>query len=277
MAKASPPAYRELGPGLLFGKSKASYGVRMGNTDVLIVKADPKLWALAPYSQGEDPDWAENPADIRLWTKRIPDAAVIVNGGQYYKDGSSMGYLSRGFKELEPRSHKNWKGYAASGPQDAASGLKDASSLPYFSIIDLEIKRGAGDKENLLNYRNVLQSFMVIDRMGGIRVKNTDHMASRAVIGEDKDGSIIILTATGALTLYDAALILKDLEIFPAIGLDGGVETQLAVKKGASFECDYGEYSHNAFGNIRLKDYHPSLPFVAALVPLKSPSPTGAR
>jgi hypothetical protein len=259
--KIMPPAFETLRKGLEYGITKAQYGVRLGTTEVVVFRANPYQYTLAPYLESEDLGWAQAPMTVRGWLERIPEASLLLNGGQYYPDRSSMGYLKRDSGELEPRAHKHWKGYVVSLAKD--------SGLVPFSVMDLEIPRGT---ESFDNYHNAFQSFMVIDRLGQMRVKDTDHVASRVAIGEDNDGYINIVIVKGAITLRDLAYLLNDLEIFPALSLDGGVETQIAFQRQGSWEYIYGEYSHNAFGNIRLIDYHPSLPLVVALTPITEPS-----
>jgi hypothetical protein len=246
---------RALGPGLSLERVPLSYGVRMGPPELLVIRADPKIWGLYPYSEGEDPRWKGEPADIAGWAKRLKGASLVLTGPQYYADRSSMGYLKRKGTELEPKSHPSWKGYMG---HSAAFGGSP------FRISDL----ASDDKEGLSGHHTLLQSFMLMDRRGVPRVRDTDRLSSRVAVAETRDGSIAILFCQGSISLRDLALLLPGLGLYPAIGMDGGLQGQLAIKEGEGFDYLWGEYSHNVLGNVKISNYHPSLPFVLALEPL---------
>ncbi|MDR1081919.1 MAG: phosphodiester glycosidase family protein [Deltaproteobacteria bacterium] len=253
---------------MAFSESRALYGVRFGSPEVLVVKADPEVWELAPYFSGEGGgDPARQARSVREWAEEIPGAALVVNGGQYYADGTSMGKLSRGGAEIESRRHPGWKGFLSSGP---AEGRK---ARP-FAVADEELPR-TGEEPGA--WLNVLQSYMALDRLGRVRVKSSASLASRTAVGEDADGRICIVYVPGAATLYDLALILGDLEIFPAVSLDGGFESQMALRRGGGWLFYQGEYSHNALGNVFVRLYQPKLRLAAALVPAGGPGPAEPR
>jgi hypothetical protein len=256
-----------IGRGMALSESRALYGVRFGNPEVLVVKADPELWELAPYFSGEGgEDPSASARSVREWARKIPGAALVVNGGQYYADGSSMGQLSRDGREVESRRHPQWKGFLSSGP------VEGAKSRP-FAVADEELPR-TGEVPGV--WRNVLQSYMTLDRLGQVRVKSSAALASRTAIGEDAQGRICVVYVPGATSLYDLALILGDLEIFPAVSLDGGFESQMALRRGGGWSFYQGEYSHNALGNVFVRLYQPPLRLAAALVPARRPEPEAA-
>jgi hypothetical protein len=249
--------WETVGGGLAFSEARALYGARFGPPAILVAKADPALWELAPYFAGEGgTPPAGGGRSLRDWAWGIPGAALVVNGGQFYADRTSMGRLVRGGAEIEPRAHPRWKGFLSSGP--AAPGVRP------FAVADGEMMR-AGEDPAL--YRNVLQTYMAVDRLGGVRVASSDRLASRTAVGEDAEGRICVVLFPGAMTLYDMALVLSDLEIYPAASLDGGFETQMALRRGGVWSFYYGEYSHNALGNVWVEEYRPPLYLVAALVP----------
>jgi hypothetical protein len=254
--KVSQPEYRAIAPGLSLARVQVSYGVRMGPPWLLIVKADPGKWGLYPYSEAESPAWASEPVDIAGWAARLPGAYLLLTGPQYYADRSAMGYLGREGAELEAREHPRWKGFLGIAGPEAGGG---------FRIADLSHE----GREMVPWQGTVLQSFMVVDRTGDPRVRDTDKLSSRVTVGEDQDGSLVIVFVQGSISLHDLALLQIELGLFPAIGMDGGLQGQLAVKEGGSWEYLWGEYSHNALGNVKFSGFHPSLPFVLALEPLK--------
>jgi hypothetical protein len=259
--KAMAGPWESVGRGMALSEGRALYGARFGPPEVLVVRADPKIWELAPYYSGEggtDPKAGARSA--RNWAREIPGAALVINGGQYYADRTSMGRLSRSGKAVEPRAHPKWKGFVSSGP--GVPGVKP------FAVADQELPRAGEDPES---YLNVIQSYMVLDRLGQVRVASSDKMASRTAVGEDSEGRICVVLASGAMTLSDLALVLADLEIFPSVSLDGGFESQMALRRGGGWVFYYGEYSHNALGNIWVEEYRPPLYLAAALVPATPP------
>jgi hypothetical protein len=246
-------------------EARALYGARFGPPEILVVKADPALWELAPFFSGEGgTDPAAGAKSVRAWARDIPGAALVINGGQFYADRTSMGRLVRDGVPIEPREHPRWKGYLVSGPREPGGRR--------FAVADGEMPTEGGDPAS---YRNVLQTYMAIDRLGGVRVASSDRLASRTAVGEDQDGRLCVVLAPGAMTLHDMALVLADLDIYPAVSLDGGFESQLALRRGGGWVFYNGEYSHNALGNIWVEEYRPPLYLAAALVPAKVPA--GAR
>ncbi|MDR2406403.1 MAG: hypothetical protein LBE27_08555 [Deltaproteobacteria bacterium] len=249
-------SFTTLEEGLTLAKVPVYYGVRMGPPEILIIKADPKLWSLNPYSEAENPLWAESPGDITLWSKRLEASKLIFTGPQYYADRSAMGYLKRKGKELESRAHPQWKGYLGSDPA--------VDSHKAFEVHD---KARSEKGLTLDSYQTQLQSFMILDASGKIRVQNTDKLSSRIAAGEASDGSIAVVFAAGSISLHDLGTLLRDMGLGPMVGLDGGLQSQLAILEGDDWVYLFGEYSHNMFGNLKIENIHPTIPFVLALEP----------
>jgi hypothetical protein len=253
---------REALPGLCVSAVKAFWGIRMGPPELLVIRADPQRWSLRPWSERERESWRESPADIAGWRDRLPEAAALLTGPQYYDDRRSMGVLSREGRLLEGREHPRWKGWLAgdpASPGDKAFLVHDRAHSP-----DKGVEGG---------YRTLLQSFMLVDRLEGVRVKKSASLSSRLAAGEDKGGSIVVVYSEGASSLHDFAELLIALNLGPMIGLDGGLQSQLAIRRGSGWELRYGEYTHSYSGNIRMPCCHPTIPFVLALVPRDGPEP----
>jgi hypothetical protein len=257
--KALIGPWEGIGRGMELSESRALYGVRFGSPEVLVVRADPEIWEFAPFFAGEGgKDPSEGARSVRDWARSIPGAALVVNGGMYYADGTAMGMLSRGGEAVEPRRHPKWKGFVSSGA--ASDGKRQ------FAVADEELPRAGEDGAS---WRNVLQSYMALDGMGRVRVATSSRLASRTAVGEDSKGRICVVFAPGATSLRDLALILYDLGIYPAAGLDGGFESQMALRRGGGWSFYQGEYSHNSFGNVWIRHYQPPLNLAAALIPAR--------
>jgi exopolysaccharide biosynthesis protein len=65
-----------------------------------------------------------------------------------------------------------------------------------------------------------------------VRTGVSDRAAGRTAIAQDTQGRLLIIVSEGAVTLADLALWLRDspLGIVRAINLDGGFESQLAIR-----------------------------------------------
>jgi hypothetical protein len=252
----SPPVWAALEPGLQLARPKALYGIRLGPRELIALKADPAFFELRPWHESEFPEGKEGALALMDWAKRLGHFAAIFNGGQYYPDRASMGYLKRSGKELEAKVHRNWKGFMVSGPPVG-------HDLPQALLIDLDLPRK--DEPGFKEYSNVIQSYMLLDRSGAIRVRHSYNLASRSILGQDKDGYLWAIMAQGAISMSDLAVLARELGLSSALGLDGGLETQWVVKNGHESHFFSGTYSHNAFGNFRITDYRPSLPVVITL------------
>jgi hypothetical protein len=106
---------------------------------------------------------------------------------------------------------------------------------------------------------------MVLDRLGRIRVRDTDRLASRSALARDRDGLLWLVVAPGAISLYDLALLLGRLDLVSAVGLDGGLETQVALATPEGLRVWLGTATNNILGTFLVEDLSPSLPAVIAL------------
>jgi hypothetical protein len=246
--KLNQPSWEILAPGLEMAKVKANFGVRLGRPEITLFRVDPQIWSLRPYHESEASFKDSQPTNIQGWSQRWPKAPLIINGGQYYPDRRSMGYLKRSGRLLEGRFHKSWRGYLAQdGPKP---GLYDA----------LE------PRDPQFKSQTICQSFMIMGPDLKPRVRASQLLASRAFLGQDQEGFLWIGLTTGATTLRDLATLARSLGLAMALGLDGGLETQWSVA-GQNY---FGEYSHNALGNFwagpwPAQSFSPTLPVVLAL------------
>ncbi|MDR2198457.1 MAG: hypothetical protein LBR53_03180 [Deltaproteobacteria bacterium] len=249
--------FRPLREGMWEAELPVFHGVRMGPSLLRIFRADPSLWSLRPYSEAENPLWAETPKGVSGWTERLANAALVFTGPQYYGDRSSMSYLERQGVVLQSAIHPHWKGFMTGDPRDPGGKRH--------RITDLALD----DSGDLASYETQTQSFMIVDRQRRIRVKDTSRLSSRLVAGEDKEGFIVVIAVEGSASLHDLGDLLRSLDMGPFIGMDGGLQSQTAVKTENGWKYYFGEYSHNFLGNVHVRRYHPSVPFVMALEPDK--------
>jgi hypothetical protein len=272
-------------------EARAIYGPRLGTKEIILVRASPKYFRLAPYHESERESWKEFPGTIKAWAKRLPEAPFIINGGQYYPNRDYMGSLKRQGKDLGGPAHTGFKGFLVQDP------LTNEAQEPQAKLMDLELSpMEASSRESSREssqrtsqgssqvsseassevsvpdgYGTVIQSYMVLDRLGRIRVKATDKLASRAVLGFDKEGWAVCVVVKGAITLKDLALLSKKLGLVSALGLDGGLETQLAFNLKNETRFWQSGYTNNFLGNLLVENLSPSLPSVISFERLARP------
>jgi hypothetical protein len=255
--KLEKPFFEQIEAGLKMAKVRALFGPRLGSNQIILVKASPNYFRLSPYHESEAPSWNENPVNIEGWARRLSKARVVFNGGQFYPNRSYMGLLRRSGRDISAKVHSGWKGFLVQEP--SPEGQKA-------TIIDLEASPEA--KLTINQYPTVIQSFMMFDSLGRLRVRKSRLLASRAMLGIDRDGDFLLVLAPGAMTLVDLADLGAYLGLRQALGLDGGLETQLALKGPSGLRAEVGRYANNFLGNFRIDNFSPSLPSVLALEPL---------
>ena len=182
----------------------------------------------------------------------------LINGGQYYPDRTYMGNLIREGKKLSDKPHAQWKGFVVSNPKSSAP-----PTAPAATIIDMD----APGNLKPAYYKNVLQSFMLFDERGHIRVQNSYNLSGRAAIGEDKEGRLFLIMTPAAISIYDLAVVLQSpsLGLKKAMSLDGGFEAQLLLWEQDLPFLSTGQFTISDNKAIYLPGYHPSLPSVLAV------------
>jgi len=255
--------WQTLEPGLETAGLNLRYGMRMGNRELRLIKMDPARFDFKPWHERELGIQKERDGlDIKGWSEKLPAARVLINGGQYYQDRSYIGLLSRDGRPLAAKRHRSWKGFFLSGPQDSAP-----AGAPQAAVLDAELKQPPIRPED---YQNVMQSLMLLDERGRIRVNNSFYLASRAAVAQDADGFIYFIMCSGAISLHDLAVILKDpaLKLRRALCLDGGFEAQIFWRpSGGPPEMIKAEYLVFPTETIRLQMYR-TLPSIIAALPV---------
>ncbi len=170
------------------------------------------------------------PQPIEQWATHL-DAPVVFNAGQFDEKLNHLGWLKGEGVWLSELHRKQWLALLVSGPLDGP---------PWSGIIDLE----QSNPRIVDRYRHAVQSMMLFDERGRVRVRESDLSACRTLIAEDGDGRLVILVSEGAMTLGDVARWLPGagLDLVRAMNLDGGIEAQLAVRTPELSLAIYGQY-----------------------------------
>ncbi len=222
------PRWKDLGGGMAFARVEATRYCRLGSAGIAAVRLDPTRCRLEPYHELEFTDQAT----ILDWEARLK-APVILNAGLYDTNRRHLGTLRRRGRDLGGSRHVTWKGVLVLDPQEA--GLAPAALLDLSFPEDVALEH---------KYATAVQSMMLFDRTGDIRVRKSERVARRSAVALDRQGRVLLLVTEGAYTLWDTGALLRESgwDLVQALALDGGNEASLIVDSNGvryrSFEND---------------------------------------
>lgn len=228
---ASPVRWRTLAPGLEFALLRGDPYCRSGSAAIAVLRIDPARHRLRVRHYTTDAAGAASPPGLVEWQRRL-QAEAVFNAGQYYPGYRYMGMLVSGGRVVSRRAHPEFKAALVAHVEGGRSSAR---------VVDLE-------RESLDPRRNewdeIAQSFMLFDRTGGVRVRKSDRVAHRTLVGEDGSGRIVVVTTEGGYTLHDVAtfLIESPLGLTHAMSMDGGLEAGLLVEAGGLRYASFGSW-----------------------------------
>lgn len=162
----------------------------------------------------------ETPRSLETW-QRETNALIIINGGYY--DVENEKYFPVGLTIANGKaSGRSFNGYGGMvAINESGTELRWLAQKPYNSYERLQA---------------ALQSFPILVQPGGKLGFGADRenniSARRTVIGQDKDGRILLMVAPqGYFTLHQLSVYLteSDLNLEIAVNLDGGGSTGILV------------------------------------------------
>lgn len=264
MAHGANLDWRQLASGLEFARwrvadydSASGQGFcRMGEPYVAVLRVNPNRWRFEVLHYSLHGPEAK-PLTVEEWRDSTLATAVF-NAGQYYSDFSYMGLLINGDQEFSMKRHPQWQGLFVAEP--TRKGLSKAK------VVDLKYEEF---KLNTTPYTQIAQSFMLFDHTGKKRVKQGDWVANRTAVAQDRQGRLLIFVTEGGLTIWDFARLLQTsgLSLTKAMSMDGGYESELAVRTNRFDYTTYGQWETNDYGDISLPGIQMPLPAVIALYP----------
>jgi Phosphodiester glycosidase len=245
---AAEPRWRSLQPGVEFAIIRGEPYCRHGSADIALLRVDPTRVGLKVLHFSRQPD--RKPLALPEWQQRARALAVF-NAGQYYPDLSYMGVLVSDGEPVFSRPHPSFRAALVAG----ARARRDAKVLD-LSHVPIEKARR--------EWREIAQSFMLFDENGRRRVKKTDQVANRTVVGEDRRGRLVIVTSEGGYTLWDFAELLQrsPLQLTHAMSMDGGHEAGMCVVSGRFRYATFGRWKDG-----QAPDGAMPLPAVIAVMP----------
>lgn len=184
----------------------------------VIVKIDPERFRFATYHYLDEKLPA--PLTIKEWQRRT-GASVLFNAGLFRDDYTYLGWLFKDGRSLGSKRHPQWQGLFVAEP--VLPGLRKAR------VLDLSMEPFAADHPA---YREAAQSLMLLDRYGKPRVRQTGKRAHQTVVGEDREGNILLIKTGDAVALWELAACLRDRLplIYQAMAMDGGASSDLLIK-----------------------------------------------
>jgi len=235
-ARANPsltlPQWKEVAGGVAFTRVVATRYCQMGSPGIAAVRLDPARGRLEPYHELE----FSQTATIVEWEERLR-APVVLNAGLYDTHRRHLGTLRRQGRDLGGNRHVSWKGVLVLDPKEA--GLAPAA------LLDLSLPEDVALEDK---YATAIQSMMLFDRKGDIRVRRSDRLARRSAIALDNQGRVILLVTEGAYTLWDTGALLRESgwDLVQALALDGGNEASLIVEANG---VRYRSYENDRSGS----------------------------
>ena len=195
----------------------------------VVIRVDPERFRFATYHYRHE--GLSDPLTIQQWEERTR-AAVVFNAGLFREDYSYIGLLLKDGRSLGGKRHPQWQGLFAAEP--VFPGLKKAR------VVDLAREEFPEDKPM---YREAAQSLMLLDRSGQPRVRRTGKRAQQMVVGEDRDGRILLIKPADVVSLWDLAACLRQRlpEVVHAMAMDGGSSSDLLVGRGVLQQGSNGQ------------------------------------
>jgi len=253
----SPPQWMALADGISFSTVRANRYCRKGEPDIAIVRVEPA--AVKVQALHFRANRAEGPMTAPQW-QRFTGSMVLFNGSQYYPDMRPMGWFVQDGKNLGTTLIEGWKGLLVAHPRE--------EGLPPVAVIDMDDQSYSLQS---LPYTVAVQSLMLFDARGRLRTRRSDWVANRTVVAEDRKGKILVICTEGGYTLWEMALLLQEgsMDIHHAMVMDGGFETQMAVRTEGFSYTIYGQWSVGNAGDWSLPGISRSLPSAISIDPAR--------
>lgn len=203
------------------------------------------------------------PPDIHEWQRRTGHDLVF-NAGLFRENFSYLGLLYTHGKSLGSKRHSSWMGLFVAEPTEGGAskaGILDLSIDPF--------------NEQQPPYREAAQSLMLLDRTGKVRVKQTGKQSQQTIVGEMRNGHILIMKTTEVASLHAIGRCLHEAypEVRQAMAMDGGSSSDFLVSPSLQkvLEKSAGAHPWKALLNAGPTG-HIGLPAVIGISPRQSAS-----
>ncbi len=211
-------AWRQLGEGLWLGEFDLSDNLGVSDSKVVVLKLDPKTYALKLLSASEQNNESMTGEE---WADKFGLVAVI-NASMYQVNHlTSTGYMRNFTHANNPKINSKFGAFLAFNPVD--------DSVPQVQIID---KHYQDWRKLIRKYHTIIQNY----RMLSIKQENlwpkTDKQYSVACVAIDTDRNILFIHSGGAFSVhyFNDILLKLPINIYNAMFVEGGSESFLYVK-----------------------------------------------
>ena len=184
---------------------------------LVVSEIDPLRYRISVHYFRNEP--FEEPPDIHEWQRRTGHDLVF-NAGLFRENFSYLGLLYAQGKPLGGKRHASWMGLFVAEPTEAGSaraGILDLSIDPF--------------NEQRPPYGEAAQSLMLLDRTGKVRVNPSGKQSQQTIVGELKNGHILLMKTTEPTSLHAIGRCLHEAypQIRQAMAMDGGSSSDVSI------------------------------------------------
>lgn len=231
--------------GLFVGEFTSPQKSDVGDSKILVIRIDPKIYSLKLLSASE-----LNHANLtaKQWCEKYNLIGVINAGMFQMNHKANVGYMKNYEYINNPRINAKYHSVAAFNPIDTMK-------------IDFRIHDV--DKENIQqiinSYNTVIQNLRLIKRPAQNRWSQQNKKWSEAALGQDKVGNVLFIFSRSPFSMHDFNNIIMGLPIgiTCAQHLEGGPEASLYFRRNnKEFEA-FGRYETNFNENDGNSSYWP--------------------
>lgn len=226
MPQLSPAGspWRPLAAGMDLGQFPADASGKTADSQITILRMDPKLWDLDVLGAHQSAE--SGGLTAREWSRKHKLVAAI-NAGMFARDHRThVGYLQVR-DQVNNRQANDYQSVAAFHPR--------RPDLPPFRLFDLDAP-GASLEGILRDYSSAVQNLRLIKRPRDNRWSEQAKKWSEAALGEDSDGRILFIFCRAALSMraLNQRLLSLDVGLACAQHLEGGPPAQLFLHAGST-------------------------------------------
>jgi uncharacterized protein YigE (DUF2233 family) len=184
---------------------------------LVVSDIDPLRYRISVHYFRNEP--FQEPPDIHEWQRRTGHDLVF-NAGLFRENFSYLGLLYAQGKPLGGKRHASWMGLFVAEPMEAGASRA--------AILDLSIDPFNEDRPP---YGEAAQSLMLLDRTGKVRVKESGKQSQQTIVGELKNGHILLMKTTEPASLHAIGRCLREAypEIRQAMAMDGGSSSDVSI------------------------------------------------
>ncbi len=236
-AGAAAAPWQTLAPGAELGVFRVSNASAHGDSEITILRLDPRRWDLTLAGIGETD--AAPGLTAKQWSRKH-NLVAATNAGMFAKDyRTHVGYL-RFRDHVSSKRINRYQSVAAFDPR--------REHLPRFRMFDLDAP-DVSMTTILQDYASAIQNLRLIKRPGENRWTAQNKKWSEAALGEDRAGRILFIFSRTPFSMHDLnkELLSLDIGLVAAQHLEGGPEAQLYVGLG-DLELEMsGSYDTSSF------------------------------